>query len=73
MYQYRVKSSPGTETYLNILSSNEDALEVLMVTFKDGYDVEKKETMSRGLFDTCLRTGYLTYCADFAGSVKRTA
>ncbi|GAB4375531.1 MAG: hypothetical protein Kow009_10830 [Spirochaetales bacterium] len=60
MFQYKVKSHPGNETYMNILTETEEELYVHIVTLKEGYEVEKKETMSRKLFDTCLRTGYLT-------------
>lgn len=59
MFHYKVKSNPGSETYLNILGETEELLDVHMVTFKDGYEVEKRETMTRRLFDSCLRTGYL--------------
>jgi hypothetical protein len=44
---------------MNILSEAEDLLYIHFVTFKEGYHVERKETMSRKLFDSCLRTGYL--------------
>jgi hypothetical protein len=72
MFQYKVKSNPGSETYLNILGETEELLDVQMVTFKDGYEVEKRETMTRRLFDSCLRTGYLERLQG-AISVKKSA
>ena len=69
MFQYKVKSNSGSQTYLNILGETEELLDVHMVTFKDGYEVEKRETMTRRLFDSCLRTGYLEHLT--AGAAAR--
>jgi hypothetical protein len=60
MFQYKVKSNPGLETCMNILSETDESLYVHIVTIKDGYEVERKETMSRRLFETCMNTGYIT-------------
>jgi hypothetical protein len=58
---------------MNILAETEDQLFVHLVTFKEGYEVEKKETMPRKLFDTCLRTGYLTPLKSSVLSVPKSA
>ena len=60
MYQYKVKSNPGTEICMNILSETDDSLFVSIVTINDGYETERKETMPRRLFEICLNTAYLT-------------
>jgi len=73
MFQYKVKSNPGNETYMNILAETEDQLYVYLVTFKEGYEVEKKEKMPRKLFDTCLRTGYLTPLSSSTLAVPKSA
>lgn len=64
MFQYRVKSNPGADTYLDILGETDVDFEVLIVTLKDGYDLERRETMPKKLFESCLRTGYLSLLTD---------
>jgi len=73
MFQYRVKSNPGTDTYLYIVSESDDDFEVLIVTLKDGYDLERRETMPKKLFDSCLRTGYLTLLTDKEQIARKSA
>jgi len=73
MFQYKVKSNPGNETYMNILAETEDQLFIHIVTFKEGYEVEKKDTMPRKLFDTCIRTGYLTPLKSSVLAVPKSA
>ena len=73
MFQYRVKSNTGADTYLDILAESEDAFEVLIVTLKDGYDTEKRETMTKKLFESCLRTGYLSLLTDKAHISRKSA
>ncbi len=58
---------------MNILAETEDQLYVYLVTFKEGYEVEKKEKMPRKLFDTCLRTGYLTPLSSSTLAVPKSA
>ena len=60
MFQYRVKSHCGQEMCMNVLSETDDAFYVHIVTLKDGYEVEKKETMPRSLFQMLKTTGYIT-------------
>jgi hypothetical protein len=60
MFQYKVKSYAGSEICMNVLSETDESLYVHIVTIKDGYELEKKETMPRRLFETLLATGYLT-------------
>ncbi len=73
MFQYKVKSNPGAETFMNILSETEDLLYIHFVTFKEGYEVEKKETMPRKLFDSCLRTGYLMPLEEAQQKIQKSA
>jgi hypothetical protein len=59
MFQYKVKSHAGAEICMNVLSETDDSLYVHIVTIKDGYETEKKESMPRRLFETLLTTGYI--------------
>jgi hypothetical protein len=60
MFQYRVQSLAGLQTCMNVLSETDEAFYVHIVTLKDGYEVERKESMPRRLFETLLATGYIT-------------
>ena len=60
MFQYRVKTHAGSEMCMNVLSETDDSYYVHIVTTKDGYEIEKKETMSRHLFQMLAATGYIT-------------
>ncbi|MDR1932548.1 MAG: hypothetical protein LBQ57_06990 [Spirochaetales bacterium] len=60
MFQYKVKAHTGSETCMNVLSETDDSLYVHIVTIKDGYEVEKKESMPRRLFESLLATGYIS-------------
>jgi hypothetical protein len=58
---------------MNILAESDETLDVHIVTFKDGYEVEKREIMPRRLFETCLRTGYLVELHNGAIAAKKSA
>jgi hypothetical protein len=60
MFQYKVKSHAGSQMCMNVLSETDEAFYVHIVTIKDGYEIETKQSMPRRLFETLLSTGYLT-------------
>ncbi|MDC7225818.1 MAG: hypothetical protein PQJ61_03520 [Spirochaetales bacterium] len=59
MVQYRIKSSKEINNYLNILGERNDGFDVLIINEHDEYRREVKDFLSKELFETCLRTGYL--------------
>jgi hypothetical protein len=59
MVQYRIKSSKEINNYLNILGERDDGFDVLIINEHDDYRKEVKDFLSKELFETCLRTGYL--------------
>ena len=60
MFQYKVKTHAGSQMCMNVLSETDDSYFVHIVTTKDGYEVEKKVTMPRCLFEMLSATGYIT-------------
>jgi hypothetical protein len=46
--------------YLTILKQLEDGMIVRIVRDKDGYEDVTTDYISRDLFESCVRTGYLT-------------
>lgn len=60
MKRFRVKGSENSPEILTILHEAEDKLNVLLEK-NNGYGIEtREETMSKQLFESCLRTNYLT-------------
>lgn len=70
MFQYKVKSYEGSEICMNVLSETDETFYVHIVTIKDGYERETKESMPRRLFETLLATGYLTEIEGAAAKEK---
>lgn len=60
MIQYKVKGNETVETYLEILTEKEEGFDVLITCVCEDYKKEMQEFMSKDLFTTCLRTGYIT-------------
>lgn len=59
MKQYRIKGNSQTKEYLTILKKRPGGFEVKITRIIEDYIEEKKEFLSKQLFDTCLRTAYL--------------
>lgn len=55
---YRLKSSNHTD-YMTILREMEDGFVVKIVRDRDGYEEETTDFLSKSLFESCLRTGYI--------------
>lgn len=55
---YRLKSSNPTD-YMTILREMEDGFVVKIVRDRDGYEEETTDFLSKSLFESCLRTGYI--------------
>ncbi|OQY38762.1 MAG: hypothetical protein B6229_05090 [Spirochaetaceae bacterium 4572_7] len=60
MRKFRVKGSENYPEILTIVHEADDKLKVLLEK-NNGYGLEsREEIMSKQLFDSCLRTNYLT-------------
>ena len=60
MIQYIVKGNGAVKTYLEILSEKEEGFDIRIISEYEDYSKSIDEYMSRDLFESCLRTGYLT-------------
>jgi hypothetical protein len=60
MAYYTLKTIGKTRDYISVIRETEDGFVVRIVRDKDGYDEVTTDFISRSLFDSCIRTGYLT-------------
>ena len=58
--EYRVKGEGNFTTYVEVMEEYEDSYMLLMKKVTESSVREKREMMSKNLFDLCLRTGFLT-------------
>ncbi|RKX79350.1 MAG: hypothetical protein DRP87_03535 [Spirochaetes bacterium] len=58
--KFKVKGNCGFSKYLEILEETEKGYRILISTVYEDYKKDVKEFMSKELFSTCLRTGYLS-------------
>lgn len=55
---YRLKSANPSD-YMTILREMEDGYVVKIVRDRDGFEEETTDFLSKTLFESCLRTGYI--------------
>lgn len=60
MKNYYIRSNPGSADYLAVLRETDDGFMVRIYRDLDGYERITDEFMSKMLFESCVRTGYLT-------------
>lgn len=60
MGSYTLKSIGKSSDYMTILREVEDGYVVRIVRDRDGYNDVSTDYISKTLFDSCIRTGYLT-------------
>ena len=60
MKSYTLKSIGKNTDYLTIMREMEDGFVVRIVRDLDGYEDIKTDYISKELFESCIRTGYLT-------------
>jgi hypothetical protein len=60
MGSYTLKSIGKTGDYMTIIREMDDGYVVRIVRDKDGYTDVTTDYISKTLFDSCVRTGYLT-------------
>lgn len=59
MGYYTLKSIGKATDYMVILNEKEDGYIVRIIRDRDGYNEVKTDFISKTLFDSCLRTGYI--------------
>ncbi len=59
MGTYILKSIGRSKDYVTILREMDDGFVVRIVRDKDGYTDVTTEYMSKALFESCVRTGYI--------------
>ena len=57
--EYTVKSFDNSKQSLKILKEKKDGYDILITRYRNDWKVEKKEFISKNLFDICLRTKYI--------------
>ncbi|GMO39638.1 MAG: hypothetical protein Pg6C_00190 [Treponemataceae bacterium] len=59
MEHYRMKSFNAND-YMTVVKETEDGMIVRIVRDQDGYENITTDFISRDLFESCIRTGYIT-------------
>lgn len=57
---FGLKSIGNSNDYMTIIREIDEGYIVQIVRDKDGYEDVSTDFMSKELFDSCIRTGYLT-------------
>ena len=60
MGTYTLKTIGKSTDYMTIVREMDDGYVVRIVRDKDGYEDVTNDYISKALFDSCVRTGYLT-------------
>ena len=59
MKRYRVKCRADRAEFIDIVEEKEDAYLIRLTRVYDGREKTSEETITRHLFDMCLKTGYI--------------
>ncbi|MDR2433596.1 MAG: hypothetical protein LBD47_03400 [Treponema sp.] len=59
MKRYCIKCRPGRIEYIEIIKEIEDGYLIRLTRLSDGNEKISEETMTRHLFNICLKTGYI--------------
>ena len=59
MKRYNIKCKTGNTEYIDILKEQENDYLVRFTRINDGRVKTSEETLSRHLFNICLKTGYI--------------
>ena len=60
MIQYRVKGNDEQATIMEIIEKSNGGYHVMITRCFDDYQKQTREFLTDELFETCVRTGYLT-------------
>jgi hypothetical protein len=69
MKRYCIKCREGKSEYLDVIRETEDGFLVRLTRISDGNERIIEESMTRHLFEICVKTGYI-YQADKAAVVN---
>ncbi len=59
MKNYYIRGLTGSSDYLSLLDETDGVYAVRIYRDQDGYEKVIDDVMSRELFESCLRTGYI--------------
>ena len=59
MKRYCIKCRAGRIEYFDIISENDDGYRIRLTRLSDGNERIIEESMSRHLFNMCVKTGYI--------------
>ncbi len=60
MDYYMLKTNNSTQDYVTIIQETEEGYMIRINRDLDGYEEVRNEYITKELFESCLRTGYLT-------------
>ena len=63
MKRYYIKSGANQVEYFDILKENPDGYTIRVIRIHDGYEKKTEASISRHLFNICVKTGYI-YAAE---------
>lgn len=69
MKRYCIKCREGRLDYFDILSETEDGYRIRLTRLSDGNKKTMEDSISRNLFNMCVKTGYIFEVASPAASV----
>lgn len=69
MKRYCIKCEPNRVEYFDVLEENSEGLMVRLTRIKDGYEKVSELFLKTGLFDMCIKTGYVYEMKEKASSV----
>ena len=64
MKRYNVKCRGDHLEYIDVLKEEDDNFFIRITRIIDGYEKTTEETLSRNMFDMCLKTGHIHEIAD---------
>ena len=69
MKRYCIKCRSGRIEFFDIIAENDDGYKIRLTRLSDGSERVFEESMSRYLFNMCLKTGYIYELENAAASV----
>ena len=69
MKRYCIKCREGRIEYFDVISESDEEYVIRLTRLNDGNERIVEETMSRNLFDICVKTGYVYEFEDVAAIV----
>lgn len=60
MKKYIIQGTDTSKQYLEVLKEEESGFQVMITRFREDWKQQKEDFMPRELFETCVRTHYLT-------------